>query len=119
MATFPTYADVLIEGYSINKESALLRTEMESGPPKQAKLKSKVMITHNVQIYLSTNANFQSFESWYTNDISQGSAWFDFVNPITGSTVAARFKNGGYTATPMSAKLEEWKVSAQIEMWGD
>lgn len=119
MADFPSYADILIDSYSVSKESALLRTEMESGPPKQAKIKSKVMVTHNVQIYIATKADFQLFESWYATDISQGADWFNFVNPITGSTVSARFKNGGYNATPMSAKLEQWKVSAQIEMWGE
>lgn len=117
MATFPTYAKILYKDYSQKKESALLRTEMDSGPPKQAKIKSKVMVVRNVKIYISSKINFQSFESWYENDLSQGSAWFDFVDPVSGSTIQARFRDGGYTAQPMIADMSKWEITAQIESW--
>lgn len=117
MATFPTYAQILYNGYSQKKESALLRTEMDSGPPKQAKVKSKVMVVRSVKIYLSTKTDFQSFETWYDTTLDQGSAWFDFVDPVSGSTIQARFRDGGYTAQPMIADMSKWEVSAQIESW--
>lgn len=117
MATFPSYADILIDSYSVNRESALLRSEMESGPPKQAKIKSRVMITHNVQIYIATKANYLSFQTWFSNDISEGADWFDFTDPISGSTIQARFVGGELTASPLSAKLEQWKISAKLESW--
>lgn len=117
MATFPTYADILYNGYSKKRESALLRSEMDSGPPKQARIKQNVMEVHSVKIYVASNANFQLFESWYSSDISEGASWFDFVDPVTGSTKSARFKDGGYTATPMTPDMENWEISAQIEIW--
>jgi len=117
MATFPAYANILYNGYQKNRESALMRSEMESGPPKQARVKSNVMEVHNVKIYLASKANFLSFESWYANDIFDGASWFDFNDPITGSTIQARFRNGGYAASPMSADMEHWEVTAQIETW--
>ena len=117
MATFPTYADILIDSYSVNRESALLRSEMESGPPKQAKIKSRVMVTHNVKIFIDTKANYQSFQSWYANDISQGADWFDFVDPISGSTIQARFVGGELSSSPMTAALEQWTISAKLESW--
>lgn len=117
MATFPAYAQILYNGYSQKKESALLRTEMDSGPPKQAKVKSKVMVVHSVKIYLSTKADFQSFETWYDTTLDQGSAWFDFTDPVSGSTIQARFRDGGYTAQPMIADMSKWEITAQIESW--
>lgn len=117
MATFPAYAQILYKDFSQKKESALLRTEMDSGPPKQAKVKSKVMVVRTVRIYLNSRANFNSFEAWYANDLALGSAWFDFVDPISGITVQARFRDGGYTSQPMSAKMEDWEIAAQIESW--
>lgn len=117
MATFPTYAKVLFNGYSQKKESALLRTEMDSGPPKQAKVKSKVMVVRSVKIYLSSKSDFQSFETWYDTDLEQGSSWFDFTDPVSGSTVQARFRDGGYTSTPMIADMSRWEITAQIESW--
>lgn len=117
MATFPTYAKILYKDYSQKKESALLRTEMDSGPPKQAKIKSKVMLVRNVKIYLSSKSDFQSFEVWYDTTLSQGSAWFDFTDPVSGLTIEARFRDGGYTAQPMIADMSKWEISAQIESW--
>lgn len=117
MATFPAYAQILYSGYSQKKESALLRTEMDSGPPKQAKVKSKVMMVRSVKIYLASKTGFQDFEDWYDTDLQLGSAWFDFVDPVSGSTVQARFKDGGYTSQPMTPDMENWEITAQIESW--
>lgn len=117
MATLPAYVQILIDGYAQKRESALLRTEMEYGPPKQAKVKSRVMVTRSVKMYVASKVNFQSFETWYRDDINEGSSWFDMTDPVSGSTVNARFVGGGYTATPMSAKMEDWQISAEIESW--
>lgn len=117
MATFPSYANILFSGYNKKRESSLLRSEMESGPPKQARVRYNVMEVHTVKIYVSSNANFQAFETWYSDDINEGASWFDFVDPITGATVQARFKDGGYTATPMTADMQNWEISAEIERW--
>lgn len=117
MAAFPEYANILYSGYSKKRESSLLRTEMDSGPPKQARIKSNVMEVHSVKIYLSSKENYQYFESWYESDIADGASWFDFTDPITGSTIQARFRDGGYTATPMTPDMENWEISAQIEVW--
>lgn len=119
MATFPEYAKILFEGYSINRESALLRTEMDSGPPRQAKIKSKVMVTHNVNIYLSSKQNLSNFEVWYQDDINFGASWFTMNHPVLSeTTIQARFVGGGYTLTPMSADMNNWKLSAKIEEIG-
>lgn len=120
MATpsFPAYANIQFSGYGQQRESALIRTEMESGPPRQAKIKSRVMLTRTVKIYLASKANFRAFEAWYANDCNQGAAWFNFVDPVTGNNVAARFVGGGYSATPVVGGMEGWMVDAKIESWG-
>lgn len=118
MASFPTYAKILFDGYSQKRDSALIRTEMESGPPRQAKIVSRVMVTRAAKIYLSSKTDFQNFESWYKTTINEGSDWFDFVDPVSGSTILARFVGGGYQAQPMSAAMQNWQISANIESWG-
>ena len=117
MASLPSYAKILFDSYSRKKESALIRTEMESGPPKQAKFQSKVMITRNVKIYFASKADFINFETWYDTTLDQGSGWFDYVDEISGITVSARFVNGGYESSPLSAKMDKWQISAKIESW--
>jgi len=95
-----------------------MRTEMESGPPRQAKVRSRVMLTRSVKIYLPTKADFQSFESWYAGDLSLGALWFNFIDPVSGTTVLARFVGGGYSAAPLTGGLAAWLVDAKIESWG-
>ena len=117
MATLPAYVNILFSGYTQKRESALLRTDMEYGPPKQAKVKSLVMITRQVKLYISTKSNFQSFETWYRNDLNEGVSWFDMTDPVANTTITVRFKDGGYTATPMTADMENWEIGAEIESW--
>lgn len=115
---FPSYANIQLAGYSQQRESALMRTEMDSGPPRQTKVRSKVMLTRNVKIYLSTLADFKAFETWYANECNLGSSWFNFIDPVSTLTISARFVGGGYSASPIAGGLSAWIVDAKIESWG-
>lgn len=117
MATFPTYAKILASGFAEQRESALLRTEMESGPPKQAKIKSRVMVTRPVSILLQSRADYLSFVDWFADDLNEGSDWFDFTDPVTHTVKQARFVGGGLEASP-EAGLTLWTINTKIETWG-
>lgn len=117
MADFPSYATLLLQGFNEVRESALMRTEMESGPPKQAKIKSRVLTTRNAQVYLKTKADYLSFRSWYSS-INEGADWFSWRDPVTGTTVQARFAGGGFDASPMAGLRDAWVVKAKLETWG-
>lgn len=116
--SLPSYATLLLDGYEHQRESALLRTEMESGPPKQAKIRSRIMVTRTCQIKLKSIADFQSFESWFANDLQEGALWFNYLDPISKSTKTARFVGGGFKASPRSSAQSSWLVPAKIESWG-
>lgn len=118
MASLPSYARVLREGYAEQRESALLRTEMESGPPRQTKVKSRVMVTRPLALLFNAQTDYATFLTWYNSTISYGADWFDFIDPRTGSTVTARFVGGGLSAMPMGRFSGPWKVLASIETWG-
>ena len=115
--TFPAYAKIQFAGYSQQRESAIMRTEMESGPPRQTKVRSKVMLTRNVKLYFASLADFQSFEAWYAAELSLGALWFNFPDPVSGTTVSGRFVGGGYSAMPLVGGLAAWIVDAKIESW--
>ena len=117
MATFPAYAQLLATGFAEQRESALLRTEMESGPPKQAKIKSRVMVTRPVTILLSSKADYQSFVEWFSTAIDEGADWFDWRDPVSGAVKQARFVGGGIEATP-SGVFSAWTINTKIEAWG-
>lgn len=116
--SLPSYAKILLEGFSQKRGSALLRSEMESGPPRQSKIKSRVMVTRSIVIRLASLEEFNLFETWYANDINEGAEWFSWNDPVSQSQKAARFVDGGYSASPVGDVGMGWKISAQIETWG-
>lgn len=117
MPTFPAYARIARSGYSEQRESALLRTEMESGPPRQARIKTRVMITRPITIRLDTKAHYLAFIAWFSTELGEGAAWFDFPDPISGTAKPARFVGGGLEGTP-GAGLSFWEIKTKIETWG-
>lgn len=117
MPTFPAYAKILREGFAEQRESAILRTEMDSGPPRQAKVKSRVLITRPVAILLDTRADYQAFLAWYRDDLNEGAAWFDWTDPVAEAVIAARFTGAALQATPLSTVAGAWRVQAALETW--
>lgn len=117
MPSFPSYAKILSTGFSEKRESALLRTEMESGPPKQARIKSRVLVERAVAILLMSNADYIAFVAWFSEALNEGVAWFDFKDPVSQMTKQARFVGGGLEGTPSGA-LSTWTINTKIETWG-
>jgi hypothetical protein len=118
MATLPSYVSILYDGYTETKESGILRTEFESGPPRQAKFKSRTMKTRAARLFIDTNANFQAFETFFSEELEQGALFFNMTDPVKGTTIEARFVGGVYTAKPLSSSMNKWEVNCQIESWG-
>lgn len=119
MATLPTYAKLFLAGYKEKRESALIRTEMESGPPKQAKIRSRVMVTRSVSIQFNTLSDYQSFVSWFSTTINEGADWFTFTDPVSGLSSTGRFVCNGFDASPMAAVSGAWVINGlSIETWG-
>lgn len=116
--SLPSYVKILLDGYKHERESGLLRTEMESGPPKQARIKSKVMVSRTCNMYVDSKANFEAFELWYAADLKEGSAWFTYLDPVSESTKTARFVGGGFSASPRGHIFGSWVISTKIETWG-
>lgn len=118
METFPAYARIRLEGFAENRESALLRSDMESGPPKQANIKSRVLVTRPVSLLFVTLADYQSFTAWYKTNINEGADWFTWTDPVSGTSKDARFAEGGLKASPVAGTLGYWLLHTSIETWG-
>ena len=117
MATLPSYVQISFEGFRIQKESGIMRTEFESGPPRQSRFKSRTMKTREATLFIETKANFLAFETWFSEDLQQGALFFNMTDPVSGSTIEARFVGGVYVANSLSPSLEQWQVNCQIENW--
>ena len=117
MATLPAYVEILLDGFMEQRGSALLRTEMEDGPAKQARIRSRAIITRPATLRVTSRANYMNFLAWYSETLNEGADWFAFTDPVTQTVKQARFVGGGFDATPQSG-LETWFIKTQIETWG-
>lgn len=117
MATLPAYCKILSAGYAEQPESTVLRTEMESGPPKQARVRSKGMVNRPVKISILALADYNSFVVWVRDTLAGGSGWFDYTDPVSAGTKTARLVGGKYEAVPGQG-LRGWVITATFETWG-
>lgn len=117
MATWPTYAKFLADGFTVRRESALQRTEMESGPAKQARIRSRVMVTRSGQVLFETKADYLAFLAWFATDINEGASWFNWTDPVDGAVKSARIAAADMEQAPLAA-LRVWRVRLSIETWG-
>lgn len=118
MASLPTYAKVLLAGFGEAREPGVVRTEMESGPPKQLKTKSRVMVRRPVTLRFASKADYLSFITWFSTTINQGADWFDWADPVSGTTRSARIADGALgQATPAADLSGAWTVATTFEAW--
>ena len=119
MAALPNYVQISFDGFSVKKESGIIRTEFESGPPRQARFKYRTMRTMSARLFIESKSNFLLFQTWFEDDLEQGALFFDMTDPISGATIEARFVGGSYSAEPVSPSMEQWRITCQIESWGN
>jgi hypothetical protein len=119
MAAFPAGLILLLPEYGEQAESALERTPMESGPPKQAQVRSRVMVQVSGRILFTSAAQYASFRTWFRVDIKNGADWFDWTDPRTGTLRQARFVAGrerGRT-TDYRGTLDLTELPITLEYW--
>lgn len=90
MATWPTYAVPLLDGYQEQHAPIAERGEMDRGVPKQRRTQSDVLVTVPITLQFLSYATAQAFEDWYYADAAAGAAYFDWRHPLSGTVVEAR-----------------------------
>lgn len=95
MATWPTYARVLI-GTSDTPGTVVVTSEMERGIPKVRRIAADSIATVPVEVLFQTEQQAIDFEDWFYDPAGAngGASWFDWTNPRTKSVVEAQIVNG-------------------------
>lgn len=118
MSSWPAYATLLRDdAFGFERESALLRTDTESGPPKQTKIKSRVMVKVPVRARFGSQADALSFIDWVRTTLDHGTDWFDWANPLTGTTVQARIVGGQLGRIAPVRGMSCWEIPMTLEYW--
>lgn len=117
MPTFPSYAKLLHDPYDEQPESAVQRTDMESGPAKQSMIRSRAMVMRNVKYAFGSLADYQSFKTWFRNDVNRGSTWFDWRDPVDDTVKSARIPGGRLNPAKPNKRMDTWVLEFLIETW--
>jgi len=118
-ATWPTYGHLALDRYGEEPESALVRTQMESGPPKQAMVRSRAMVGRPVT-YVYSDSEYATWKTWFRDTIARGADWFNWTDPQDGVVKLARIRGGVYKSrafTPSPGAPLSWEVAFTVETW--
>lgn len=120
MPTWPAYAEIQWPGYVEQRERGTLESQMDSGPPKVVKIKSRVMVKRPVSVYFATRANYDAFLDWFANTLENGALWFDWIDPVRKTTRQARIAKGELgDARPVAPFCFDagWMLTLVLETW--
>lgn len=118
MAAFPAVKHYW-QDFAEQRATALGRTEMDVGPPKQARQKSRVMVQVKMKLAFYSKAELDAFLSFFVTDVKHGALWFDWTHPRTGQVLQARFV-GGQELAPIEhrrATLDLIDLPILLEYW--
>ena len=115
MATFPSIGTVMVAGYKQSPVSAVRRTAMDGGLPKQAAKFSRALLQRNIT-YLLTSAEKSTFSTFFQDTINRGADWFQWTDPLDDVEKTVRIVNGTLTETP-SLPGPRWFVGFVLESW--
>lgn len=104
MATFPTTLKVLINT-SETPGPVVIESEMERGVPKSRRVAADAIVNVPIEVIFFNDQQAEDFEDWFYDPAGAagGSAWFDWINPRTKTTVQAQIVGGDIGAlVPMA-----------------
>ena len=117
MAAWPAYAQIMIDGYSRQRQTAVQRSEMESGPPKQMRTLSRVLVARPCTVRFATQADYLSFIAWFRDQINRGADWFDWTDEF-GASTTARIRDGQLSEEAPEAFISgSWRLRLTLETW--
>ena len=113
--SLPQYFEL---GVQDTRQQGFIRSTTETGPYKQRKRFTATSRFLSGTMLL-TGTQRATFETFYKTTISEGTAAFDFTDPITFTTVSSRFVqaptlsgvSGGSTAATV-----QWRMDIMLEV---
>lgn len=107
----------LKDGYSTERQSGVIRTDMDTGFPKVRRRFTALTKTYSITM-IFTDAQYTYFENFFENDILYGANLVDFPHPRTGVNTEMRWLaptgSPAYSVTP-DGGTDDWRISFQLE----
>lgn len=115
MTAFPSYAKVLLAGFTEESDYGALRTDMDGGVAKQRPRWTTPIVTRDVTVHVAAVELKNAFDLWMRSELSGGTGWFEWVDPLDCVVKQARFV-GGKVSWTTPGKV--WRAAAKLETVG-
>ena len=114
VSVFPSYAKILVDGHSRNRQDPTVSLNMESGPNQKLLKFTSTYNWDSVTIRLYSNIEYDNFIEWYKNTI-QVVGWFYYVTGDRKNKLS-RFKNDiGEQKIIVGGIVQTFEIKAIIE----
>ena len=115
MAAFPVDSELLKSGFKYQRQTNVVRSDMESGPAKQSLRASKDYVRFPVE-YFFKKTEFIAFKAWVKDTIGVVGE-FDWTEPLSNDIMVVKIVNGDISdATPVTTNLSHWIVKFTLEV---
>jgi len=112
---WPSYANVIAEGYALGVDSGVERTPFDDGYVRQELRYLAVQNTRTLRGWLKSDADLVRFRTWAR---ASAHAWFDYTDTEDGTTRRVRVRGGDggirYTAR-VRAGARTWDFELTLE----
>ena len=109
---WPVTLPILNEGYSLDDELPVIRTEMEQGPPRVTRISTSYMTNLQVQCLL-TDAQMTIYRAYFHGSECQaGAGWFDMPIMTGGAVIDHEVR---ITSSSASRDGLHWRLSLGLE----
>jgi hypothetical protein len=115
--TFPNYVFLARKSIGHQRGNALQRTPTDLGLVKQTRVLSRVLVQRPFSYYVYTQANYNSFMTWFRDTVNEGATWFDWTDPVDGATKSARIVGGSLKDSLRGQGFNNWLLAMTIETW--
>lgn len=119
-SSFPHYAQVLLDSFSVKTTAAVQRDEMEDGYVHQAPANSLTRYELSLVYRLQSLADKTAFEAWRRVTLANGALhfeWSDPADPLGQTLRRARIVKGEVSYKPVTNRFDDWQASFTLEYW--
>lgn len=117
MPAWPTTLPLYLSGVTDQRGSTKIRSNVDVGPAIQRRRYTSAVRAIGAPVRFTADER-DIFDAFYANDLEEGTLSFDWVDPVTGTTVSMRFatEDGPQFTGSEGGNVQAWTATLALEI---